>query len=84
MLLLYPHYAGEDIEFNSPLKPFFKKGGDSTGTFKALKHARDLFGGRYTTVIAPKLEWLEHADHAAYPVKDVPSSYQMCPDDEGE
>jgi hypothetical protein len=57
---------------------------DSSQAFNpvALKQAHDLLNGRYSTDIAPEPEWLKHADHAAYPVRDITSSYQMCPDDE--
>ena len=47
----------------------------------ALKQGHELLSGRFTTTIESKLEWLKDSD-IAYPVRDVLSSVQMCPDDE--
>lgn len=48
-----------------------------------LKHAQHLLAAPITTYIKPKRDWLvePHVSHG-YPVRDVWSSEQMCPNDE--
>jgi hypothetical protein len=51
------------------------------GHLVALKQGHELLSGRYITPLKPKAEWLKDSA-VAYPVRDVLSSAQMCPDDE--